>query len=75
MERTSNQSEIAQLIGRIESEVNAMHLAMDGFASVARHDIINHRFENLGVCFEELAGQIGEQAAIETIIATLEQKT
>ena len=74
MERTSNQSEIAQLIGRIEREVSAMHLAMDGFASVARHDIISHRFENLGVCFEGLSGQIGEQAAIETIIATLEEK-
>jgi hypothetical protein len=72
MERTSTQSEVARLSEQIDGEINAMRLAMDGFAAVSRHEIITHRFENIGTCFKALADHVGEQAAIETIIAKLE---
>jgi hypothetical protein len=37
----------------------------------ASHDIINHQFEQLGEHYEQLSALIGEQAAIEMVIATL----
>ena len=68
-----NPSVVAQLMAQIDSEISAMQQVMNGFSSVARHGIITHRFENLGVCFEVLSVHIGEQAAIETILKKLEE--
>ncbi len=64
-------SEIARLKQQIELECEAMRLAMTGFRTTASHDIINHQFEQLGEHYEQLGALIGEQAAIEMVIAAL----
>jgi hypothetical protein len=65
-------SEMAQLRQRIDQEIAALHNAK-AYAAVARHDTITHHFDRLGVCFEELSEQIGEQAAITFIMEQMEQ--
>lgn len=69
----NSQSEIAQIRAAIDLEIAAMQQAMNGFAAVGRHETIAHHFENLGVIFENLSTQVGEQVAIEEIVARLEQ--
>jgi len=64
-------SEIARLKQQIELETSAMRLAMTGFRTSASHEIINHQMDRLGQQYEQLEGLIGEQAAIETVIAAL----
>jgi hypothetical protein len=51
-----------------------MRLAMTGFRTSASHEIINHQMDRLGQQYEQLEGLIGEQAAIETVIAALGRK-
>lgn len=67
-------SEIARLKQQIELETSAMRLAMTGFRASASHEMINHQMDRLGEHYEQLEELIGEQAAIETIIAALERK-
>jgi pyruvate/oxaloacetate carboxyltransferase len=67
-------SEIMRLRARIEEEIEAMKRAMNGFAVVASHEAITHHYERLDACLEQLAGRVGEQAAIETLIAELEAR-
>ena len=67
-------SEIARLKQQIERETSAMKLAVTGFRTCASHEIINSQMDRLGQQYEQLEELIGEQAAIETIIAALERK-
>ena len=67
-------SEIARLKQQIERETAAMKLAMTGFRTCASHEMINHQMDRLGQQYERLQGLIGEQAAIETVIAALGRK-
>jgi hypothetical protein len=67
-------SEIARMKKQIDMECETMRLAMTGFRTTASHDIINHQFDRLGEHYEQLGALIGEQAAIETVIAALERK-
>ena len=69
------QSGGARIRAQIDQEIAAMELAKHGFATVARHEIITHRFANLDKCVASLAEQIGDQAAIETLIEQLEEKS
>ncbi len=69
----NNESEIALLRARIDTEVAALQRLKHGFASVASHEMITRRFQTLGDCFEALAGHLGEEAAIETICTKLDQ--
>jgi len=64
-------SEIARLKQQIELECEAMRLAITGFRTTASHDIINHRFDQLGEHYQQLNELIGQQAAIEMVIAAL----
>ncbi len=64
-------SEVARLKQQIELECETMRLAMTGFRTTASHDIINHQFDRLGEHYEQLSELIGQQAAIETVIAAL----
>ena len=67
-------SEVARLQQQIELETAAMKLAMTGFRTCASHEMINHQMDRLGQHYEQLEELIGEQAAIETVIAALERK-
>ena len=66
-------SEIAQLKSRIDCEVQAMQLALHGYAECARHEIINRRFACLQVVMDELSMYIGPGAAIALIGEVLEE--
>jgi hypothetical protein len=55
-------SEIARIRKQIELECEAMRLALSGYAVVASHDIINHRYDALG----------RQQIALEKIVGTEE---
>jgi len=65
-------SEVACLKKQIEMECEAMRLAMTGFRMVASHDIINHRYDQLGNHYERLEELIGEQAAFRVVIGVLD---
>ena len=64
-------SEVARLKKQIEMECEAMKLAMTGFRMTASHDIINHRYDQLGVHYEQLEEIIGEQAAFQVVMGAL----
>jgi hypothetical protein len=61
-------SEIARLKRQIETECEAMKLAMDGFRVTASHDIINHRYSSIGGVQEQLATLVGEAEAARIMI-------
>ncbi len=65
-------SEIARLMQRIEVECEAMKLAMTGFRVTASHDVINRQYEQLAEHYESLGKLIGEEQAVEVLIATLD---
>jgi hypothetical protein len=64
-------SEVAQLRERIELEIQAMRAGLTGYASVSRHDIINHKYDQLGSYQQQLEHHIGATAAIEVVIDAL----
>jgi hypothetical protein len=65
-------SEIAKIRARIDEEIAAMNLAIQGYAVTARHDIVSSRYANLETCQQALAPHLGEQGALEVIIKALE---
>jgi hypothetical protein len=72
MREQTNLSEVARFRERIDQEIEAMRQAMSGYAIVSTHDTITHHYAQLATFLEELTAQVGQQAAIETIIARLE---
>ncbi|MGH2479870.1 MAG: hypothetical protein ACRDHW_09465 [Ktedonobacteraceae bacterium] len=66
-------SEIARPKSRIDCEVQAMPLALHGYAECARHEIVNRRFACLQEVMGELSVHIGSGAAIALIGEVLEE--
>ena len=64
----TQQSEVARLMQQIALETSAMQAAMTGFASVAKHDTITHRYEAIGQCCDQLASLVGEEQATDLMI-------
>ena len=71
-------SEIARIRQQIELESAAMKLAMDGFATVARHEFISRKYDAIGKCQEQLQTLTCEQEAtqitVETYTMVMEQE-
>jgi hypothetical protein len=65
-------SEVARLKQQIETECEALRLAIQGFRMAGSHDMINHQYDQLGAHYERLGKLIGEREAIEVLIVTLE---
>jgi vacuolar-type H+-ATPase subunit F/Vma7 len=65
-------SEVARLKQQIETECEALRLAITGFRMAGSHDMINHQYDQLGEHYERLGKLIGEKEAIEILIVTLE---
>ena len=63
-------SEVARLRQQIELECEAMHRALEGYAVVSSHAIIQHKYEQLGKYQEQLASLVGEQEAMQTVVET-----
>jgi len=64
-------SEVASLLAQISAEYQAAQFGLSGLSSgAARHDFISARTENIGKCYEELSGLIGQEQA-NSIIANV----
>jgi hypothetical protein len=63
-----SESEVARLRQEIEAECIAAQQGLQGFAAVARHAIITHRYNQMGALTDQLAQYVGEQEA--TAIST-----
>ena len=61
-------SEIARLRRQIEEECEAMRLALYGYAVVASHEIIEHRYNSLGKRQEELEQFVGREEANNIVV-------
>ena len=67
-----NQSEVARLMEQITKEYEAATRGFRGLAQgTARHDFINARQENIGVCHEALQELVGENEAIKLVAQAL----
>lgn len=61
-------SEVARLRKRIELECEAMQRAMEGYAAVSKHEVIQNRYSNIGAIQQELAEAVGEKKALEIAV-------
>ena len=66
-------SEVARLREKIDLEVQSMKIGFTGYAAVAQHDIINHKYEQLGDYQKQLEQDIGARAAAEVVVEVLNQ--
>ena len=66
-------SEVARLRELIEIQSRAVWQGFYGYAQTGKHEIITHRFEQLGVSFEQLGQEIGPEAAIAIVFEALER--
>ncbi len=57
------ESEIARLRQRIGDEYAAAHRGLHEYATVAKHEIITHRFNQAGRYIDQLAQLVGEEEA------------
>ena len=73
MKHVEYKSEIAQLRQQMELECTAMHLALKGAATVARHDIISHRHRALDSYQEQLEQFVGCQQALQISLEIYDQ--
>lgn len=61
-------SEIARLRSQIELECEAIRMAMNGYAVVASHEIIEQRYKSLGRCQADLAQHVGTDEAGRMVV-------
>ncbi|GER82314.1 hypothetical protein KTAU_09520 [Thermogemmatispora aurantia] len=62
------ESEVARLRSQIERELEAMQRGLYGLAlGTARHEFIRRRMDYLGRYQQRLAGQVGEEQAIQLV--------
>jgi hypothetical protein len=66
-------SEVARLRQQIASEYAAAVHALYGYASVSKHEFIESRMTNLGVCHQKLINLLGEREATKVLVETIEQ--
>ncbi|RAQ96035.1 hypothetical protein A4R35_10860 [Thermogemmatispora tikiterensis] len=60
------ESEVARLRSQIERELEAMQRGLYGLAlGTARHEFIRRRMAHLGRYQQRLAGQVGEEQAMQ----------
>ena len=63
-----SESEVTRLRRQIELELVAMQRGMNGFAlGTTRHRFIRTRMDRVGVCQDQLAGEVGEDQANEIV--------
>ena len=67
----NQRSEVAQLLQQIESEYEAASRGVSGLASVARHEYIRARMEQIDGYHKTLQRVVSEQEAIRLIAETL----
>ncbi|MFL5705219.1 MAG: hypothetical protein ACJ8AG_20650 [Ktedonobacteraceae bacterium] len=65
-----NNSEVARIRQQIELESAAMKLAIYGFATVAQHEFISHKYDAIGKCQQRLETLVGEEEATDITVRT-----
>src|SRR5258708_32673041 len=73
MEVNMNNSEVARIRQQIELESAAMKFAMDGCATVAKHEFISHKYDAIGKCQEQLGTLVSEEEATDITGQTYNQ--
>ncbi len=68
-----NQSEVARLVHQLDAECQAAHLAMYGYAEVAKHEYITSRMERMGALHDELRAIVGEEEAVKVLVRAMEK--
>jgi hypothetical protein len=58
------ESEIANLRHQIELECEAMRRGLTGFAMTAKHEIVAHKYDQLGIYQSQLEKLVGEEQAL-----------
>jgi hypothetical protein len=61
-------SEVAQLRQAIEDECTALQHIFTGFAIIASHNVIHHKYEAIDQHRAKLAQHVGEEAATNEVI-------
>ena len=69
----NNQSEVALLRARIDLEVEALQRIKSGFARCASHEIISHRYTQLGSLCEQLGQHVGSSEAYTWLVERMDQ--
>lgn len=67
-------SEVARIMQQIDTEYHSALLAMNGYAEVARHEVINKKYEQLGELVEELKEQIGTDEAMKALMRVMDDE-
>ncbi|QBD76360.1 hypothetical protein EPA93_10205 [Ktedonosporobacter rubrisoli] len=67
-------SEVARLKQQITLECEAMKHAVSGYAITGKHEMIQHKYNQLGTSQGQLAQIVGEQRAAE-IVASIYVET
>jgi len=70
-----NKSEVAKLTQRINDEYESGKQAITGVAIAGRHDFISKRMENIYGYLQALRVTVGEEAAMQAVIAWDNQET
>jgi hypothetical protein len=68
-------SEVARLREQIAREIQAMRAALDGYAVVSRHDLINRPYEQIGTSVEQLQQHIPIDEALQMVMDVFDQKS
>ena len=75
MNEDTCKSEVARLMRLIDLEYEAAERALHGFAvGTARHDFINMRMENVGICHKQLREMVGDQQAAVLLIQAEQER-
>lgn len=67
------ESEVARLMRQIEMECEAMKRGMQGYAAVAKHQTIAHKYNAIGAVQEQLETLVGKQEAMRVVCETYER--
>ncbi len=68
-----SKSEVAQLREKIELEIQAMRRVFDGYAVVSRHDVINHKYDQIGEYVDQLQLHMDKEEALLLLVKALDQ--
>jgi hypothetical protein len=72
MTQNRNESDVARLIQRIDSENQAARWALTAPSlGTARHRFITRRMERIGIAHQELMQIVGEDKAAQLLVDTL----
>jgi hypothetical protein len=64
------ESEVMRLMQEIELRCQAACLSLQGYAKVAKHEVIASRFDAIGRCQDELGKLIGPEEANKAVALT-----